>query len=53
MRRALYCTRKAQKIALAAEWREKYSPYTYKELIACAKNKSIAGDIINWNLDEL
>ena len=53
MKRALSCTRKAQKIALAKEWREKYSPYTYKELIACAKNKQVAGDIIHWKLDEL
>ena len=53
MRRALSCTRKTQKIKLAAEWKEKYSPTHYKELIACAKNKSVAVDIINWNVDEL
>ena len=53
MFRALSCTNKKQKIALAAEWKEKYSPTHYKELIACAKNKRIAGDIIHWNLDEL
>ena len=53
MKRALSCTRKVQKIKLAAEWREKYSPYTYKELIACAKNKAVAVDIINWKIDEL
>jgi hypothetical protein len=51
--RALSCTNKKQKIKLAAEWKEKYSPTHYKELIACAKNKRIAGDILNWNLDEL
>jgi hypothetical protein len=53
MFKALSCTNKKQKIALAAEWKEKYSPTHYKELIACAKNKRIAGDIIHWNLDEL
>jgi hypothetical protein len=53
MVKALSCTNKKQKIKLAAEWKEKYSPTHYKELIACAKNKRIAGDIIHWNLDEL
>jgi hypothetical protein len=53
MFRALSCTNKKQKIKLAAEWKEKYSPTHYKELIACAKNKRIAGDILNWNLEEM
>ena len=50
MKRALSCTRKVQKIALAKEWREKYSPYTYKELVACAKNKEAAKTIADWQL---
>jgi hypothetical protein len=37
---------------LAAEWQEKYSEIFYKELIRCAKNKSVAGDIVAWNLDK-
>jgi hypothetical protein len=53
MRRALSCIKKVEKIKLAREWEEKYSPYTYKELIACAKNKAVAVDIINWKIDEL
>ena len=53
MHKDLCCTNKKQKIKLAAEWKVKYSPTHYKELIACAKNKSIAGNIIHWNLDEL
>ena len=53
MLKALYCTNKKQKVALAAEWKAKYSPTHYKELIACAKNKQIAGDIIHWKIDEL
>ena len=53
MVKALSCTNKKQKILLAAQWKEKYLPTHYEELIACAKNKRIAGDIIYWNLDEL
>jgi hypothetical protein len=53
MYRALSCTNKRQKIALAAEWKEKYSPTHYKELIACAKKKNIASNIIHWNLEEM
>lgn len=53
MVKALSCTSKKQKIALAAEWREKYSPTHYKELIACAKNKRVAGEIIHWNVEEM
>ena len=53
MRRALSCTKKKDKVALATEWREKYSPTHYKELIACAKNKEAARTILGWKLDEL
>ena len=53
MVKALSCTNKKQKILWAAQWKEKYSPTHYEELIACAKNKRIAGDIIHWNLEEM
>ena len=53
LRRALSCTRKSQKIKLAAEWKAKYSPTHYAELIRCAKNKQAAISILEWNLDEL
>jgi len=53
MYRALSCTNNRQKNKLAAEWKEKYSPTHYKELIACAKNKNIASNIIHWNLEEM
>jgi hypothetical protein len=36
---------------LAAEWKGKYSDVFYNELIRCAKNKVVSGDIIAWNLD--
>lgn len=52
MKRALSCISPKTKRVLAAEWREKYSEHFYNELIRCAKNKTVAGDIIAWNLDE-
>ena len=39
------------KRALAKEWKETYSEYFYRELISCARNKKVAGDIIAWDLD--
>jgi len=53
IRRALFCTRKTQKIKLVAEWKAKYSPTHVAELIRCAKNKQAAASILEWNLDEL
>ena len=53
MKRALSCTKKVDKIKLAKEWQEKYSPVHYRELIACAKNKQVAAIIANWKIDEL
>jgi hypothetical protein len=52
LKKALLCTKKREKIELAARWKREYSENFYKELIRCAKNKSVAGDIIEWNLDE-
>jgi hypothetical protein len=53
MRRALSCIKKTDKIKLAAEWKEKYNPVHYRELIRCAKNKQVAIAIANWKTDEL
>ena len=53
MKRALSCTKKADKIKLAREWEEKYSPTSYRELIRCAKNKEAAGVIANWKIEEM
>ena len=50
MRRALSCRTKKQKIKLAKEWREKYSELMYKELISCAKDKTVCANIVNWEL---
>jgi hypothetical protein len=52
LRRALSCISPKAKRLLAAEWKDKYSEYFYKELIRCAKNKKVAGEIVSWNLDE-
>ena len=52
LKRALSCISPKAKRALAAEWKDKYSKVFYNELIRCAKNKKVAGDIIAWNLDD-
>jgi len=51
MQRALACKTKRQKIKLAREWKEKYSENMYKELIACAKDKRVRANIVNWEND--
>lgn len=53
MQRALSCISPKAKRALAAEWQEKYSELFYKELIACAKNKSVCKEIADWNLETM
>ena len=51
MQRALACISPSSKKKLAAEWQETYSALFYKELIACAKNKAVARDIADWNVE--
>ena len=51
MQRALACRTKKQKIKLAREWKEKYSENMYKELIACARDKRVRANIVNWEND--
>ena len=50
MMRALSCKTKKQKIALAAEWREKYSSMTYDGLISLAKNHVARLKVAYWDL---
>ena len=38
------------KIALASEWREKYSPMTYDGLISLAKNHTARLKVAYWDL---
>ena len=50
MLRALSCKTKKQKIALAKEWREKYTPMTYDGLISLAKNHTARLKVAYWDL---
>ena len=50
MLKAIVCRTKRQKIALASEWRENYSPMTYDQLIALAKNHDARLKVAYWNL---
>ena len=50
MMRALSCRTKKQKIALAAEWRERFSPMTYQGLIDLAKNHTARLKVAYWDL---
>ena len=51
MQRALSCISAASKKRLAAEWQSTYSELFYKELIAYAKNKAVAREIADWNVE--
>jgi len=50
MLRAISCKTKKQKIALASEWKEKYSPMTYDGLISLAKNHAARLKVAYWDL---
>jgi hypothetical protein len=50
MMRALSCRTKKQKIALAAEWRERFSEMTYQGLIDLAKNHTARLKVAYWDL---
>jgi len=50
MLRAISCKTKKQKIALASEWKEKYSPMTYDGLISLAKNHTARLKVAYWDL---
>lgn len=52
MMRALSCKTKKQKIALAAEWRERFSPMTYDGLINLAKNHTARLKVAYWDLPD-
>jgi hypothetical protein len=50
MMRALSCRTKKQKIALATEWKERFSPMTYASLIDLAKNHSARLKVAYWDI---
>jgi len=52
MMRVLSCRTKKQKIALAAEWRERFSPMTYDGLINLAKNHTARLKVAYWDLPD-
>lgn len=53
MQRALSCISPSAKKKLAREWEDKYSALFYKELLSCAKNKKVAVEIADWNLERM
>ena len=50
MMRALSCRTKKQKVALASEWKERFSEMTYKALIDLAKNHSARLKVAYWDI---
>ena len=52
IRAAMACRTKKSKIALVNRWKSQYSPITVQELLNVARNKTAAGDIINWELGD-
>jgi len=50
MMRAIACRKKKDKIALAAEWKAKYSEMTYNALIMLARNHSARLKVAYWDL---
>ena len=53
MQRALSCISPSAKRKLAREWEDKYSALFSKELLSCAKNKKVAVEIADWNLERM
>ena len=50
MLRAISCKTKKQKIALASEWKERFSAMTYASLIDLAKNHTARLKVAYWDL---
>lgn len=50
MMRAIACRKKKDKIALAAEWKAKYSEMTYNALIQLARNHSARLKVAYWDI---
>jgi len=53
MQAALSCRTKKQKLDLVARWKSQYSPTSVEELLRVARNKPIAGEIANWDVDKM
>ena len=52
MMRAISCRKKKDKIALAAEWKAKYSEMTYNALINLARNHDARLKVAYWDLPQ-
>jgi hypothetical protein len=52
MRRASFCIKKEEKVALVNDWKSRYSERHVRELIACAKT-DCRYVIANWKIEEL
>ena len=50
MLRAISCKTKKQKIKLASEWKERFSPMTYTALIDLARNHTARLKVAYWDL---
>lgn len=53
VRLALSCKDNNEKLLLVQRWKREYPPLYVKELIAVARNKRVAADILAWDLDKL
>jgi len=53
IRASLLCRTKKQKLDLVQRWKSEYSPTSVAEMLRIARNKSIAGEIANWDIDKL
>ena len=45
------CKTKRQKIELVERWKAQYDPIYVRELLNVARNKTAAGDILAWDLN--
>lgn len=52
MERAVQATKDKEKIALAKDWREKYTDSQYEELLRLARHKEARYKIANWDMSD-
>lgn len=53
MQAALACRTAQQKRDLVARWESQYSPTVVQEMLRVARNKSVAGEIANWDVEKM
>jgi hypothetical protein len=52
MERAVQATKDKEKIALAKDWKDKYTDSQYEELLRLARHKEARYKIANWDLGD-